>query len=48
MSSLVLELLASLSVAIIAVAIGLRLVEGTMELSTGLAVLILLVIAWKE
>ncbi len=40
-SSLVLELLASLSVAIIAVAIGLRLVEGTMELSTGLAVLIL-------
>ena len=41
MSSLVLELLASLSVAIIAVAIGLRLVEGTMELSTGLAVLIL-------
>ena len=41
LSSLVLELLASLSVAIIAVAIGLRLVEGTMELSTGLAVLIL-------
>lgn len=41
LSSLVLELLASLSVAIIAVAIGLRLVEGTMALSTGLAVLIL-------
>jgi ATP-binding cassette, subfamily C, bacterial CydCD len=41
LSSLVLELLASLSVAIIAVAIGLRLVEGTMQLSTGLAVLIL-------
>ena len=41
LSSLVLELLASLSVAIIAVAIGLRLVDGTMELSTGLAVLIL-------
>ena len=41
LSSLVLELLASLSVAIIAVSIGLRLVEGTMELSTGLAVLIL-------
>jgi ATP-binding cassette, subfamily C, bacterial CydCD len=41
LSSLVLELLASLSVAIIAVSIGLRLVEGTMALSTGLAVLIL-------
>jgi ATP-binding cassette, subfamily C, bacterial CydCD len=41
LSSLVLELLATLSVAIIAVAIGLRLVEGTMDLRTGLAVLIL-------
>jgi thiol reductant ABC exporter CydD subunit len=41
LSSLVLELLATLSVAIIAVAIGLRLVEGTMDLTTGLTVLIL-------
>ncbi|HEX6887852.1 MAG TPA: thiol reductant ABC exporter subunit CydD [Candidatus Nanopelagicales bacterium] len=41
LSSLVLELLATLSVAIIAVAIGLRLVEGTLDLRTGLTVLIL-------
>ncbi|MGB8020067.1 MAG: thiol reductant ABC exporter subunit CydD [Candidatus Nanopelagicales bacterium] len=41
LSSLALELLATLSVAMIAVAIGLRLVEGTMELSAGLAVLIM-------
>jgi ATP-binding cassette subfamily C protein CydCD len=41
LSSLALELLATLSVAIIAVAIGLRLVEGTMDLATGLTVLIL-------
>jgi thiol reductant ABC exporter CydD subunit len=41
LSALVLELLATLSVAIIAVAIGLRLVEGSMDLRTGLAVLIL-------
>lgn len=41
LSSLVLELLATLSVAIIAVAIGLRLVEGTMDLTTGLTVLVL-------
>lgn len=41
LSSLALELLATLSVAVIAVAIGLRLVEGTMELSAGLAVLIM-------
>ena len=41
LSALVLELLATLSVAIIAVAIGLRLVEGTMDLRTGLTVLIL-------
>lgn len=41
LSSLVLELLATLSVAIIAVAIGLRLVDGQLELVTGLAVLIL-------
>lgn len=41
LSSLALELLATLSVAMIAVAIGLRLVEGTMALSAGLAVLIL-------
>lgn len=41
MSALVLELLATLSVAIIAVAIGLRLVSGDMDLQTGLTVLIL-------
>jgi ATP-binding cassette subfamily C protein CydCD len=41
LSSLVLELLATLSVAIIAVAIGLRLVEGTLDLTTGLTVLVL-------
>ena len=41
LSSLVLELIATLSVAIIAVAIGLRLVEGTLDLTTGLTVLIL-------
>lgn len=41
MSALVLELLATLSVAIIAVAIGLRLVSGGMDLQTGLTVLIL-------
>lgn len=41
LSSLVLELLATLSVAIIAVAIGLRLVDGSLDLRTGLTVLIL-------
>jgi thiol reductant ABC exporter CydD subunit len=41
LSSLVLELLATLSVAVIAVAIGLRLVNGTLDLQTGLTVLIL-------
>ncbi|MFN8146277.1 MAG: thiol reductant ABC exporter subunit CydD [Candidatus Nanopelagicales bacterium] len=41
LSSLVLEILASLSVAIVAVAIGLRLVDGTLDLRTGLTVLIL-------
>lgn len=41
LSSLVLELLASLSVAIIAVSIGLRLVGGNFSLEAGLAVLIL-------
>lgn len=41
LSSMVLELLASLSVALVAVAIGLRLVYGEMTLSVGLAVLIL-------
>jgi thiol reductant ABC exporter CydD subunit len=41
LSSLVLELLASLSVAIIAVSIGLRLVGGSFTLEAGLAVLIL-------
>lgn len=41
LSSLVLELLATLSVALIAVSIGLRLVEGTFTLKAGLVVLIL-------
>ncbi len=41
LSSLVLELLATLSVAVVAVAIGLRLVDGTIDLRTGLTVLIL-------
>ena len=41
LSSLVLELLATLSVALIAVSIGLRLVEGNFTLYAGLAVLIL-------
>ncbi len=41
LSSLALELLATLSVAVLAVAIGLRLVEGTMDLTSGLTVLIL-------
>jgi thiol reductant ABC exporter CydD subunit len=41
LSSFALELLASLSVAVIAVAIGLRLVNGEMDLRTGLIVLIL-------
>ena len=41
LSSLVLELLATLSVALIAVSIGLRLVEGNFTLYAGLVVLIL-------
>ncbi len=41
MSSLVLELMASLAVALVAVGVGLRLVEGTLDLETGLLVLIL-------
>jgi thiol reductant ABC exporter CydD subunit len=41
MSSLVLELLASIAVALVAVGVGLRLVEGTLDLETGLLVLIL-------
>ncbi len=41
LSALVLELLATLSVALIAVSIGLRLVEGRLDLLTGLVVLIL-------
>ncbi len=41
LSSLVLELLASLSVALVAVGIGLRLVDGHLDLRTGLLVLIL-------
>lgn len=40
LSSLVLELIAMLSVALVAVAIGLRLADGTMALRTGLLVLI--------
>ncbi|KUL21656.1 thiol reductant ABC exporter subunit CydD [Actinoplanes awajinensis] len=41
LSSLVLELLATLSVALVAVGIGLRLVSGNLDLSTALLVLIL-------
>lgn len=41
LSALVLELLSSLSVALVAVSIGLRLVEGNLTLATGLVVLIL-------
>jgi len=41
LSSMILELLASLSVALVAVAIGLRLVYGDLTLEVGLAVLIL-------
>lgn len=41
LSALVLELLATLGVALIAVAIGLRLVAGEMTLTTGLTVLLL-------
>ncbi len=41
LSSLVLELLASLSVALVAVGIGMRLVYGHVDLATGLTVLIL-------
>ncbi len=41
LSSMVLELLASLSVALVAVAVGLRLVYGDLTLQVGLAVLIL-------
>ena len=41
LSSMVLELLASLSVALVAVAIGFRLVYGGLTLEVGLAVLIL-------
>ena len=40
LSSLVLELIAMLSVALVAVAIGLRLADGTLALRTGLLVLI--------
>ncbi|BBY33592.1 thiol reductant ABC exporter subunit CydD [Mycolicibacter minnesotensis] len=42
LSSLVLELLATLSVAVVAVSIGLRLVFGEMSLTAGLTVLLLL------
>lgn len=41
LSALVLELLATLSVALVAVGIGLRLAEGDMDLRTGLLILIL-------
>ena len=41
LSSLALELVATLSVALLAVAIGIRLVNGSMHLSSGLIVLIL-------
>lgn len=41
LSAFVLELLATISVALVAVAIGLRLVEGQMQLAVGLAVLML-------
>ncbi|MER8183388.1 thiol reductant ABC exporter subunit CydD [Kitasatospora sp. NPDC094015] len=40
-SSFALELLATLSVALVAVSIGFRLVEGTLDLETGLLVLVL-------
>lgn len=40
LSSLVLELVATLSVALVAVSVGLRLVDGALDLRTGLAVLI--------
>jgi thiol reductant ABC exporter CydD subunit len=41
LSSLILELLATLSVALVAVGVGLRLVDGRLDLRTGLLVLIL-------
>lgn len=41
LSSLVLELLATLSVALVAVGVGLRLVNGSLDLRTGLLVIIL-------
>ncbi|MFR9802439.1 thiol reductant ABC exporter subunit CydD [Pseudonocardia sp. RS010] len=41
LSALVLELVATLSVALVAVSIGLRLVDGTLDLATGLLVLLL-------
>lgn len=41
LSGMVLELLTTLSVALVAVAIGLRLVEGELDLVTGIAVLVL-------
>ncbi|MGI5129965.1 thiol reductant ABC exporter subunit CydD [Pseudonocardia sp. CA-107938] len=41
LSALVLELLATLSVALVAVSIGLRLIDGSMDLATGLLVLVL-------
>lgn len=41
LSGMVLELLTTLSVAVVAVAVGLRLVDGGMSLTTGLAVIML-------
>jgi ATP-binding cassette subfamily C protein CydCD len=41
LSALVLEVLASLSVALVAVSVGLRLVDGTLDLATGLLAIML-------
>jgi ATP-binding cassette, subfamily C, bacterial CydCD len=41
LSSLVLEVLATLSVAVVAVSVGLRLVEGRLDLATGILVIVL-------
>ncbi|GAA4694164.1 thiol reductant ABC exporter subunit CydD [Pseudonocardia yuanmonensis] len=41
LSALVLEVLATLSVALVAVSVGLRLVEGRLDLATGLLVIVL-------
>ncbi len=41
LSALVLELAATISVAVVAVAVGLRVLDGTLALQAGLTVLIL-------